>query len=259
MAREPDRTGPDNESARSGAEMADNAAATVRTGERLAARKWPRVLALFAAIAVPLYAFGALAEDVWEHESFPWDQPVLLYLHSFASPRLDRVVVFVTNLGMGYGTIPASLLLVVWLVYRRRRRDAVFATVAIGGVAIIETLLKLLFHRVRPHLWAGVVTETDYGFPSGHATVNTAFAVTLAMLAWRTRWRWPVLAFAAAWVATIDLTRLYLGVHYPSDVLAGTTGALAFVAGLARILPRDHPDPEAEAARADAPAAPARR
>jgi membrane-associated phospholipid phosphatase len=227
--------------------VADNAAATVRTGVRVAKRSWKQLLALFLALLLPLVLFGALAEDVWEREGIGWDEPVLRGVHSLSTPQLDRWVVLLTRIGYLHGTVPAAVLLVVWLVYRRRRRDAVFAALGVGGAAVLMTILKSLFQRVRPTLWVSIAPEASYSFPSGHATLNSALATTIVLLLWRTRWRWPALVLGILWVATICLTRVYLGVHFPSDVTAGTAGAFAWVLGLRQILPRE-PD------RAHAPA-----
>jgi membrane-associated phospholipid phosphatase len=227
--------------------MGDNARATLRTGVRVAGRRWRRLLGLFLGILLPLIAFGALAEDVWEGDGIGWDVPVLRAVHAHSSPAADRWMVALTRVGYQYGTVPGAVLLVAWLVYRRRRRDAVFATLAVGGAGVLVTMLKLLFRRVRPDLWVSVAPETDYGFPSGHATLNTALAATLVALLWRTRWRWPAVVVGIVWVIAVDLSRLYLGVHFPSDVSAGTAGAFAWVLGLRYILPRE-PDPQARSA-----------
>jgi membrane-associated phospholipid phosphatase len=236
--------------------MADNARAALRTGARVAGRRWRGLLGLFLGILLPLIAFGVLAEDVWEGDGIAWDEPVLRAVHAHASPATDRWMVALTRVGYQWGTVPGAVLLVAWLVYRRRRRDAVFATLAVGGAGVLVTMLKLLFRRVRPDLWVSVAPETDYGFPSGHATLNTALAATLVVLLWRTRWRWPAVAVGIIWVLAVDLSRLYLGVHYPSDVSAGTLGALAWVLGLRNILPRQ-PDLQVRSA-SPAPAARAR-
>lgn len=227
--------------------VADNAAATLRTGARVAKRSWKQLLALFLALLAPLMLFGALAEDVWEREGIGWDEPMLRALHAMATPQLDRWVVLLTNIGFWHGTVPASFLLVAWLIYRRRRRDAVFAGLAIGGAAVLMTILKSQFQRVRPTLWVSIAPEHSYSFPSGHATLNSALATTVVLLLWNTRWRWPAVVLGTVWVVAICLTRVYLGVHFPSDVTAGTAGAFAWVFGLRQILPRE-PD------RAHAPA-----
>ena len=236
-ARRHDVPAPEHDPASEG--IADNAAATLRTGARVARRSWRQLLVLFAALLVPLVVFGALAEDVWEREGIGWDEPVLRGLHVLATPQLNWWVMLLTRIGFWHGTVPAAVLLVVWLIYRRRRRDAVFAALGVGGAAVLMTILKSIFQRVRPALWVPIAPEASYSFPSGHATLNSALATTVVLLLWRTRWRWPAVALGVVWVVAICLTRVYLGVHFPSDVTAGTAGAFAWVLGLRQILPRE--------------------
>lgn len=225
----------------------DSARATLRTGTRVVRRRWQALLALLLGILIPLAAFGALADDVWEKEGIPWDGPVLRAIHAHADPLMDPWVVALTRIAYQFGTVPAAVGLVLWLAYRRRRRDAVFVALAVGGAGVLMTLLKLLFRRGRPTLWKSLAPETDYAFPSGHATLNTALAAAVVLLLWSTRWRWPALALAVSWVAVVDLSRLYLGVHFPSDVAAGTAGALAWVLGLRLIVPPGAHTPSAAA------------
>src|SRR5207248_6823157 len=92
------------------------------------------------------------------------------------------------------------------------------------------------FRSARPHLWTSPAPASGYGFPSGHAMASMGLLAALAFLAWPTRLRWPVLILAADAVALIGFSRLYLGVHYPSDVVAAWTAALAWVVGLRLIL-----------------------
>jgi undecaprenyl-diphosphatase len=114
--------------------------------------------------------------------------------------------------------------------------DALLIAFAFVGAEILNVLLKLAFHRPRPEL-AFVHLET-YSFPSGHATAATAVYTLLAWLAVRRlasrRLRLAAVFGAALVIATVDFTRLYLGVHYLSDVLAGTAAGLAWA--LAAIL-----------------------
>ena len=89
-------------------------------------------------------------------------------------------------------------------------------------------LVKLAFGRTRPEVFAQ--TPGNWSFPSGHTMSATGFAVALAIVLWPTRWRWPALVVATVYAAGIGLTRVYLGVHYPSDVVAAWALAVAIVA-----------------------------
>jgi undecaprenyl-diphosphatase len=113
---------------------------------------------------------------------------------------------------------------------------AAFFTVAVAGAWSINIMAKLLFQRVRPALWQSPVPEHDYSFPSGHAMLSMAIAGSLIILAWPTCLRWPALIGGSIGVLGIGLSRLYLGVHYPSDIIAGWCASLLWVTGVYLIL-----------------------
>jgi undecaprenyl-diphosphatase len=191
-----------------------------------------RLAAMFALVALPLWGFGELAEDVAAGHPFFFDTPVLEWLHSIAGPRLDTLFLTLSRVGFSGGVVPADVLLVLALALRRHPRSATFAAVALAGSALANLLVKNLFARARPALWLSLAPETTYSFPSGHAMGSATLAAVLACLAWDTRWRWPVIALGALFALGVGLSRVYLGVHYPSDVLAGWSAAIAWTLGV---------------------------
>ena len=212
------------------------------------ARRVP-LLALFLGVLAPLWAFGVLAEDVWQREGFAWDAPILRAIHRVATPELDRLAVAVTMVGGARGMVPLCLLALGVLLARRRWRAATFVALAYGGAVALDALAKAAFRSARPHLWVSPAPETGYGFPSGHAMGSMALLAALVILAWPTRGRWLALLVGAAAVTAIGLSRLYLGVHYPSDVLGAWAAALAWVIGLRLILAAPRPRVWRRAAR----------
>ena len=84
--------------------------------------------------------------------------------------------------------------------------------------------------RERPSFWESITPELTYSFPSGHAIGSATLAGVLVLLAWRGRWRWPVVACVAPLVLLIGFSRVYLGVHFPSDIVAGWAAAIAWTA-----------------------------
>lgn len=197
--------------------------------------RW-RVLLLFCGVLAPLLVFGDIAEDVWKREAFRWDVPLLEFLHSHASPVLDALALTLALIGGFWGLSPVTLFLAVALMRRGERRRAVFLVLAVVGAALLNLLTKAIFHRDRPDLWPRLVAEDTFSFPSGHAMGSMGFAVALIVLAWPTRWRWPVAVGAALFTLMVGVSRLYLGVHFPSDVVGGWSASLVWVAGLAFIL-----------------------
>jgi undecaprenyl-diphosphatase len=197
-----------------------------------------RLLLVFAGVLLPLWGFGSMVEDLREGEAFAFDVPILEAMHALAGPGLDRLFVAMTLLGYAWGVVPVDVLLVLVLTLRRHRREAAFAAISIFGSMLLNLAAKHSFARVRPELWVSIRPETTFSFPSGHAMGSMTLAMVAVLLCWsvRTRWgwgwRWPVTIVAAAFVLLVGLSRIYLGVHYPSDILAGWTAASAWVIGV---------------------------
>jgi undecaprenyl-diphosphatase len=186
-------------------------------------------------VLLPLLAFGDLAEDVWKGGGFGWDEPVLQYAHSLGTPALDWWMLFVSALGYAHGVVPLAVALPVLLLVHRRRGDALFAMVAVGGAGMLNQGAKLLFQRARPELWASPSPEHSFSFPSGHAMGSMALVATVAVLVWPTRYRWLAILGGGAFTILVGASRVYLGVHYPSDVFAGWSASLAWVLGLSQV------------------------
>ena len=190
-----------------------------------------RIALLFFLVLLPLWAFGELADEVREGEILPFDRPILEFVHSQASPTLDRLALTLGRIGYMQGVVPFDVALVLFLALRGKKREGLFAAIALGGSALLNPAAKHYFERVRPDLWLSLAPETSFSFPSGHAMGSMTLAAVLTLLAWPTRWRWPVLAIAGAFALLVGASRVYLGVHYPSDILAGWTAALAWTVG----------------------------
>lgn len=206
---------------------------------------------LFAGLLLPLWVFAELADEVHELEAMVFDDALLLWLQGLAGPRLDAFFVFVSQIGYAWGVIPVDIALCVALLLARRWREAVFAIVALSGSALLNLATKAFFQRERPSLWESIAPEATFSFPSGHAMGSMTLAAVLILLAWPTRWRWPVLVLALAFTGLVGLSRLYLGVHYPSDVLAGWAAGVAWTVGVYLVLFRRR-RPWRDVARGDA-------
>lgn len=195
-----------------------------------------RLVLLFVGVLAPLALFAALAEEVHEREAFPFDEPLLHAMQALHTPTRDAVMMAVTTLGYAWGVVPVAVVLPLVLAARRRTRQALYAALAMGGTSLLNIGAKAFFSRDRPNLWPSIAPETTYSFPSGHAMGSMALVVVLCVLAWPTRARWAVIALGAAFVLLVGVSRVYLGVHYPSDILAGWAAALAWTLGLAVVV-----------------------
>jgi membrane-associated phospholipid phosphatase len=194
--------------------------------------------AVFAGVLAPLTLLAAVAEDVHEHAALPFDHAVQMLVHAHATPLLDTVMYCVTVAGSALFLVPFNLLVFGALWRHGRRADAAFWAVAVIGTAAINFAAKNFFARVRPGLWVSRVHETTYSFPSGHAMSTMAAVAALCALVWPTRWRWTAIGAGSVYVLAVGMSRVYLGVHYPSDVLAGWAASLALVIGTKMLFDR---------------------
>ncbi len=222
-----------------------------RYGRRLVAAveaRLPAVLTLREAILVlanlgAIALFAKIAEDVVEGESTRFDRAVSLGLHRLASPLLDIVMAAFTVAGSTPVVIAVALAAAAWCL---RRRDRWAAGTLLGVTVATEMLnlvLKFAFHRARPSLWAGAAQLHSHSFPSGHAMAAAAIygmvAVVVARLA--SRLRRPAALVAPLLVLLIGLSRVYLGVHWLTDVLAGFAAGVFVLAAGVYTLDRRHP------------------
>jgi membrane-associated phospholipid phosphatase len=207
----------------------------VGTTESFLRHHYSKLLVLFFGVFAPLIVFGHFAEDVIEQEVFFFDRPILMFMHSHATQVLDMVMVFITRVGSSLVLIPLNILGFWLLIYRRRRRDALFWALAVVGASVINFIAKHAFARVRPDLWTSISPEVTYSFPSGHAMNSMAVMTALVVLAWNTRWRNLMMVAGVCFILLVGSSRIYLGVHYPSDILAGWAASFAWVVGLASV------------------------
>lgn len=190
------------------------------------------VALLFGGVLLPLLAFGAIAEDVWDKETLRGDDPILLWAHSRANPQLDRLMLAITHIGSP-PLMFSMYAAVAWFLWAKKRRgDLWFFLVSVSGAGLLNLVAKRFFNRARPDLWLSIDPRSDFSFPSGHAMGTMALFTALCVLTWPTKRRWPVLATGAIVVFFVGLSRIYLGVHFPSDVLCGWLASLSWVLGL---------------------------
>jgi undecaprenyl-diphosphatase len=181
-------------------------------------RLFIRWLIGLAIVAVLIVVFAELAEDVWFREGFSWDAPIILTIHQFGNPTLDTVMRFVTQAGV-IGAITIAIILAGWFAWKRRYVEAFSILIAFGGAMAINSMLKLLFARPRPNLFPPLVVESSFSFPSGHVTASVAVFGFLAVLLWKNKhYVWAVLS--GGLIFMVAISRIYLGVHYPSDTIA---------------------------------------
>jgi membrane-associated phospholipid phosphatase len=186
--------------------------------------------------------FGWLAWAVAHAGGLPWDGPILEFWHSHATPGLDKAAVFLTIVGNTGPMVGLGVLVFLGLLARRQWRAAWEWCASVGGSMLLTQVIKPLVARPRPTLWVSIRPEHTLSFPSGHAMDTAAIATALIFLYWGNRqrnWVWtlaPLFSLAVGWA------RMYLGVHNPSDVLAGWAAAVAWVAAVQLVAQRFIPE-----------------
>ncbi len=194
------------------------------------------LLALAVAIGGLIF-FGWLTEEMSEGDMRGFDDAVRSFVHQYASPVVTNVMQIASFLGSTvFLTIfGISVFIVFWLL--KRYRAATLFAITMAGASILLFTLKTVFRRARPEPFFETLLPVSYSFPSGHSLLSFCFYGALAVIITarieRGLFRVIIWTCAVLLIALIGLSRIYLGVHYPSDVLAGYTAAFIWVVAVA--------------------------
>ena len=185
-----------------------------------------------------LFAFGWLAEEMLEGDTQRFDALVRDSVHRHAAPGLTWIMQGFSFIGSVAVVSALCILAIAVSVYFRQARTAALLAMTMVGMAALQVALKLAFHRPRPVAYFGP-TPTTYSFPSGHAMGSVCFyGVLAAILAARASGRGAkssIWAGAVLLILMIGFSRVYLGVHYPSDVIAGYCAGAVWVGAVASL------------------------
>jgi undecaprenyl-diphosphatase len=228
-----------------------------------------------AAIALSFtWAFAKLAGHVQSGKTQAFDESVMRFVGAHQNPKMTALMLEITALGTGTVVLVIVLVTGLFLWLNHHKHSAILLAAATLGIAL-NNLLKTGFDRARPQVFEWGTHALSSSFPSGHAMSSAIVYSTVAYLAARLQRdhlsRILTMVLAGMIVLLICVSRLYLGVHYPSDVLAGVTIGLAWAAFCMAILeaaqlyarrnapqmlaqehpaPADGPPDQSEAARA---------
>lgn len=212
-------------------------------------RQEPAAMVTLIVVAAGIWSFGKLAEAVTAGSTESFDERIVLALRNPADladpvgpPWVEEMLRDFTALGGVAVLTGLTLAASIWLALEGERRLAIVLVVAVLGGLLTSSLLKLQFERPRPQLVPHGSYVYSHSFPSGHAMMSAATYLTLAVMIASSRGRKSVrvfvLLFALLLTVLVGLSRVYLGVHWPTDVLAGWIGGAVwaltvwYVAGL---------------------------
>lgn len=169
--------------------------------------------------------FGVIAALIGFHRISAFDRTLIDFWQSRESGGLTSVMKFFTNIGSGWPVIVIAIVCMVYLYgVLKHRREVILYLFVLGGSEVLNVVLKLIFRRERPDIHR-LIAETGYSFPSGHSMGAFSLYGVLAYLLWKhipAWWGKVILVLASsALILAIGTSRIYLGVHYPSDILGG--------------------------------------
>jgi undecaprenyl-diphosphatase len=186
---------------------------------------------LLVALAA-LILFGSLAYAVMQGDTTGFDAAVRSAVHASSFPALTYAMRGISDLGEAAFLVVLGIMIAWRLVSLGARRQAVFFAIAALGAELIDQALKFWFQRPRPDVFFGP-QPLNYSFPSGHALVSCCFYLAVAEILIDRQWsrarKLAVWTFTVLLIGLIGLSRIYLGVHYPTDVLGGYIAAIAWM------------------------------
>jgi undecaprenyl-diphosphatase len=191
----------------------------------LSAAFWLTVLVGLLIAALLLLGVSALVDTVAEGETQTWDQAVIAWVASHRLRPVTDVTLVATHLGDFWPTAVIVSSGFWFMVGRRRYVSALALLAAVLGGFLLNTLMKDVFQRPRPLADYNLVKPIGFSFPSGHAMISASMYLVFAYVVARSleslAWRRAVWALVGVLIAVVALSRVYLGVHYPTDVTAG--------------------------------------
>ena len=212
--------------------------------KRLLSRLATPLLICLACAVIALLSFAGLADEMLEGDTRKFDAVVRQFVHAHSSSWLTAAMQWVTILGSALFVSIAAISGTAALWVKGQRRKALLIAITVIGGSLLMWVLKISYHRERPQPFFDTKLPASYGFPSGHALLSFCLCGAGAFLfsdGQKKRWiRIVIWASAVVVVFAIGYSRIYLGVHYPSDVVAGYLAALVWVLGVGSVFRQVH-------------------
>jgi len=197
---------------------------------------WRLLIGLIFAIGALIF-FGWLASEIFEGETKIFDETIRQAVSQIASPALTNLMIFISLLGSPLFLVCLGVVVLLIFLRLKWRRAAVLFVTTMAGEILLDLTLKGFYGRVRPEPFFDYPLPLSYSFPSGHALGSFCFYGILAWLVTarlenRTA-RIVIRMLAALLIFLMGFSRIYLGVHYPSDVVGGYSAALVWTVTVA--------------------------
>ena len=190
------------------------------------------LLGLAAAIGTLIF-LSWLTDQVFEGDALQFDEATRSAVHTLASPLMTAVMRFLSFIGSSIVLTIGTAIVVIWFATKRWGREAKLFTATMIGAALLNITLKLTFKRARPTPFFDLTPPESYSFPSGHSLASACFFGALAAILTarikRKRARTMVWIVCATMFLSIGFSRIYLGVHHTTDVIAGFSAAFIWI------------------------------
>lgn len=190
------------------------------------------LVGLAAAIGTIVF-FGWLADEVLDGETRQFDEATRAAVHQLASPAMTTAMRGISFLGSTLFLTIATVAVITWFALRKWGREAKLMAATMIGASALNVTLKLAFQRARPVPFFDLLPPESYSFPSGHALTSAcffgAFAAIITARMKSRRARTLVWIVCITMFVLIGLSRIYLGVHHTTDVIAGFAAALIWI------------------------------
>lgn len=197
----------------------------------------PVLLLVLAIAAGTLVFFAWLSQEMLEGDTRAFDDIVRNFVHQYSSPAMTSLMRLASVFGStSFLALLGLCVAIGFAVARWHRAVALFGITMAGGL-VLDIVLKSSFHRARPESFFNTPVPNSFSFPSGHALLSFCFYGVLALIVTNQVERRVIrIVFwigAALLTILIGISRIYLGVHYPSDVVAGYAAALVWLVAIA--------------------------
>lgn len=190
-------------------------------------------------ITVASLVFILMLIDVLRYEMTSYDQWAYdVFVDGLRSDNMTTIMKIITSFG---SAIVVGIIVILLLVFLKNKKIGIISLINIGIVVLLNDLLKFIIHRPRPYGY-NLIEETNYSFPSGHSMISTAFYGFLIYVIYKNikdkKLKYLLMGLLFILIILICISRIYLGVHYFSDTIAGFSLSLVYLMIFIMILPR---------------------